>query len=180
MIRLPARIDLIKRLPAGSVVAEVGVLRGDFSAEILSCPNVTHLYLIDAWVKQNPRVYTDTCNDLNHDDNMRVVKERFAGERVTVIRGFSDDVALENTDIPPLDAVFIDSNHRFQFVLQDLILWEKRLKPTGILMGHDYTTYEALNFGTIKAVAEFCGHYPWELEVVTCEGDWPSFCLKRR
>lgn len=134
--------------------------------------------------KQNPRIYTDTCNDLNHDDNLRVVRQRFAREvgqgRVTIIQGFSDEVATEDYGLPELDAVFIDSNHRYQFVLQDLILWEKKLKPTGILMGHDYTDYKPLNFGTIPAVAEFCAHYPWELDVVTQEEDWPSFCLKRR
>lgn len=181
MTYLPSRLDLIKRLPPGAIIAEVGVLFGDFSGEILTTP-VSRLYLVDPWARQDPTVYTDTWNEFDMAIPLARVRSRFAEEiaagRVVVIQGFSAEVATNDQIIPPLDGVFIDGNHLFDYVLQDLLLWEKRLKSTGTIMGHDYIRHT--DFGVIEAVAEFCRLRPWEIEFLTQEHDWPSYCLKRR
>ena len=36
-----------------------------------------------------------------------------------------------------IDCVFIDGDHRYQFVKQDIELWRAKLKPGGWLTGHD-------------------------------------------
>ena len=176
---LPCRLDLIKRLPPGSDIAEVGVLWGDFSKEILTTP-VAHLYLVDPWRKLPG--YTDTWNDFPLEACLarvhRDLAPQLASGRVEIHRGTSADIAAYDKTIPPLDAVFIDGNHLKEFVLEDLLLWEKRLKPTGILMGHDYIRHT--DFGVIEACETFCKERPWEIEFLTKETDWPSYQLKRR
>ena len=172
------RLDLIKRLPPNSSVAEIGVLFGDFSAEILTT-SVARLYLVDPWIAAPD--YTDTWKDFPLDQAYRKVRARFNREivsgRVKLIRLPSANAAV-NADIPPLDAVFIDADHTYLHVLQDLMLWEKRLKPGGVLMGHDYL--EHADWGVIRACETFCHSSAWELDCVTHEKDWPSFCLRRR
>lgn len=37
-----------------------------------------------------------------------------------------------------LDFVYIDGNHSFQHVVNDLCEWEKKVKVGGIVAGHDY------------------------------------------
>jgi len=45
------RSDLYKLLPEDSVIAELGVAEGYFSADILRWANVKKLYCVDAWGK---------------------------------------------------------------------------------------------------------------------------------
>lgn len=56
---------------------------------------------------------------------------------VTLIVGRSMHVARL---FPPgsVDFVFIDAGHDFQNVLSDLAVWWPRIKPGGVLAGHDY------------------------------------------
>ena len=38
-----------------------------------------------------------------------------------------------------LDIVFIDGNHKYQPVLDDIEAWYPQIRPGGLLCGHDYS-----------------------------------------
>lgn len=59
------------------------------------------------------------------------------GDRFELIRAFSAEVA-DRIDGESVDFVFIDGNHRFQFVLDDLRNYWPKVAPGGYLCGHDY------------------------------------------
>jgi hypothetical protein len=46
--------------------------------------------------------------------------------------------ALEGFPDNSLDFVFIDGNHSFPYVAEDIFYWEKKVRPGGIVSGHDY------------------------------------------
>ena len=184
MITLPTRIDLIKMQPAGSIGAEIGTWRGYFAIEILNATRVGKLYLVDAWKKQLG--YVDPLSDTDHEANLRECKRHIRGHlpsgRVVIVRGTSTEVAEHNRSIPPLDWAYIDADHGYDPCLADLIAWSKRLKPGGMLMGHDFTDNEQAkkwNFGVIPAVTKFCADYGWEMTHLTNE-DFASYCLKQK
>lgn len=63
------------------------------------------------------------------------------------------------------DAIFIDANHNFQFVKEDIEAWYKKLNNDGILIGHDFD-YPNLP-GIRKAVElEFKDNYNLEDDYV--------------
>jgi hypothetical protein len=37
-----------------------------------------------------------------------------------------------------LDFVYIDGNHTFRYVAEDIVEWEKIVRPGGAVAGHDY------------------------------------------
>jgi len=39
-----------------------------------------------------------------------------------------------------LDFVYIDGNHDYDFVMLDILLWQRKVKPGGMVSGHDYQT----------------------------------------
>jgi len=41
-----------------------------------------------------------------------------------------------------LDFVYIDANHRFDYVMEDIIHWSKKVRPGGIVSGHDYWNWK--------------------------------------
>jgi hypothetical protein len=178
---VPKRIDLIRQRPPGSIGAEIGVWRGYFSVEILQHTRVRKLYLVDAW-KPQPS-YNDPLTDTDHEANLAETKHHLRGMhgRWEIVRGTSTEVAANDKTIPPLDWAYIDADHSYEACLADLKAWEKRLKPTGVLMGHDYTNNnqaQKWNFGVIPAVTDFCKEHGWRLEYLSDE-DFASYSLIR-
>ena len=136
---------------------EVGVLRGEFSAQLLKDWD-GKLYLVDSW--KHLEDYKDVSNvdDASHEDNYQFVKQRFAGNiNVVIIRKLSAEAASDFTD-GSLDWVYIDANHSYEAVKADLAVWYPKIRSGGIIAGHDYfndTDHVAGNFGVEKAVKEF-------------------------
>lgn len=177
------RIDLIKMLPEGAIMAEVGVWRGYFSIEILNSTKVSKLYLVDAWKRQIWSKF-EQQSDEQHQKDLAECKRhvRGHGARAVIVRGTSVEVARDDKTIPPLDGVFIDACHEYDFVMEDLTWWATRLKPTGVLMGHDYTDNadaKKWGFGVIQAVNDFCENNGWEITHLTNE-DFASYRLQRK
>ncbi len=182
----PSRLAMIQELAPGAVGVEVGVYRADFSEQILKNTNVRHLYLVDPWVKQAD--YKDTINDEDQEAHCRETLRKVTGfisdKRCTLIRGFSAKVA-NDMQIPPLDFAFIDAYHAYEAALEDITLWSKRLKPTGVLFAHDY--FEGPSYGhdghvwysgVVKACADFCKEYGWEVTGISAEA-LPTAKLER-
>ena len=60
-----------------------------------------------------------------------------------------------------LDFVYIDGNHHFDFVMQDIIEWSKKVRAGGVVSGHDY--YRFRNAGVVDAVNTYThAHQIWE------------------
>ncbi len=186
----PTRLAMIQEFRPGSLGAEIGVYRGDFSREILTDTKVGHLYLVDPWVKQPD--YKDTINEEDQNghfqETMRKVTPFIHNGHCTVIRDFSANVAKTDKTIPPLDWVFIDAYHAYEAALEDITLWSKRLKnaPFGTIFAHDY--FEGPKYGhqghawysgVVKACADFCAAEGWEVTGITTE-DLPTARLERK
>ena len=82
-------------------------------------------------------------------------------------------LSITNDDIPDgsLDAVFIDGDHSYEAVIQDLPFWWKKLKTGGWLLGDDYASCCP---GTTKAVDEFTSINNLKIEFLT-KGDGHSY-----
>ncbi|CAL1154174.1 unnamed protein product, partial [Cladocopium goreaui] len=74
------------------------------------------------------------------------------------------DVAHQELPDASLDLVFIDGDHRYQTVVDDLRLWSPKVAPGGCLAGHDF----GLNgLGVIRAVSEFALRHNATIRVQT-------------
>lgn len=121
-------LENIKRLKG----AEIGVGNGKHALRILKNLDVVKLYLIDPYV---------------HYDNYkgkRALKERAAkntlrnwSDRIVWIKKFSDDAASHIKD-GELDFVYIDGNHGYKYVLNDIKNYYNKVKDGGLICGHDY------------------------------------------
>ena len=164
------RNDMVKELvKPGSVGVEVGVWRAEFSVEILkSIPR--KLYLVDAWENYPAYASDKFFSNGNHAENLKHTMDIVApfGNQVSVIQGFSSEVALRYP-FEPLDWVYLDANHTYPFTFIDLVAWSLRLAPNGIIMGHDYIHRDYENFGVIPAVNEFCQRFNWKIEYLAVE-----------
>lgn len=117
------------------VGAEIGVERGLFSERLCKVIPGLKLYSIDAWSPY--RDYRIHVSREKLDGFYEVAKERLAPYNATLIREFSTKAA-EKFEDGSLDFVYIDANHDFSHVTEDINAWARKVRPGGIVSGHDY------------------------------------------
>lgn len=127
--------DLLHELDF-KIGVEVGVAAGEYSLTLCKANPQMKIYGIDPWepykdyrdyTKRSTfeKLYLDSRQRLDQFGNYQFVK-KFSMEAVK-------DFANES-----IDFVYIDANHNFQNVTNDIVEWGKRLKRGGIISGHDY------------------------------------------
>jgi predicted O-methyltransferase YrrM len=129
---------------------EVGVYRASFTQTLASRARNMEIIGVDAWTTYDG--YKDY--EPNHLETEAYRDAHIRAERwpnIKLIKGWSKDIAPTIED-NSLDYLFIDANHEYAWVVEDLHLWAKKVKPGGIVMGHDYFVMKKLNFGVIQAV----------------------------
>lgn len=80
-----------------------------------------------------------------------------------------------------LDWVYIDAMHDYENVRADLFAFAPKVKPGGLIFGHDFSNNRISrrrNCGVVPAVLEFSGQGGFKLAVVTNENH-PSYVLAR-
>lgn len=116
--------------------AEIGVWEGKF-AETLCRPNPgLSLTCVDPW--QTMPDYKEGKNtQARMADAFRSARRRLMPFSCEFLKMTSVDAADRVKD-GSLDFVYIDGNHLFEHVLQDLKRWVPKVRTGGIVAGHDY------------------------------------------
>jgi len=155
--------------------AEIGVWRAFFSETILSRWHGKKLYLIDPYTEYNSYTHNMSWDNTAHKKNYAIAVEsmekQFPGRHEFIIK-FSADAANMFKD-GQLDFVYIDGNHSYKFVKEDLQLWVPKVKIGGLVSGHDFINLEKKGFGVKRAVMEFMAERQETLYVDRSK--WPTW-----
>lgn len=158
------------------VIAELGVYWAEFSRQIMSTP-YSKLYLVDVWSGFASSADKDGRNNTEDWDTfgtyMRLVNEFSDKQNIQVIRGRTADF-LKHLPDNYLDCVYIDSDHSYPTVIEELRLSLKKVNPGGWITGHDYVD---LTPGVIQAVDEFLKETGFKMEYLTEDG-CPSYFIR--
>lgn len=124
--------------------AEVGVEVGVFEANytIKLAESGAHIYGVDPWV--NYRDYTYGLGGRTPLRERRARKRVEGIENITLLKETSME-AVERFEEDSIDFVYIDGNHQFKYIAEDMYEWWKRLKPGGVMAGHDYAYFKQKN-----------------------------------
>ena len=115
------------------VGAEIGVYKGEFSEKF--CKAGLKLYAIDPGLPE----HLDKSRGPNRLEFLYEYTKRVLTPypNCTIIRKTSMEAALDFED-NSLDFVYIDANHGFRYIAEDLWEWSKKVKKGGVISGHDY------------------------------------------
>jgi predicted O-methyltransferase YrrM len=122
--------------------AEIGVAKGEFS--LVMCRKIANLELlcIDPWEKYDyDRSGTAFWCNINPEEDHNVTLDNLSGQNVTILKMCSME-AIKRIPEGALDFVYIDANHYYEYVKQDLVEWGKRVRLGGVISGHDYLNNE--------------------------------------
>jgi hypothetical protein len=152
-------VELLKDRPHASG-AEIGVKKADASAFLLAkLPGLRILYCVDPWEYYPGMELGCTKHgrwpnpEMSEGDYLAALR-RLApfGDRARILRLKSSEAAPLVPDAS-LDFVFIDANHAYEFVREDIALWTPKVRPGGIVSGHDYS-FRAEIWGVRRAADE--------------------------
>lgn len=130
---------------------EVGTDQGLF-AEVLCQDNPNlELHCVDPWITDayEPEA-SGVVGDQNYfNDRYNETVERLKPYNCNLIRKTSME-ALEDFEDNSLDFVYIDANHDFLNFIKDLHYWMKKVRPGGIISGHDFAYFSYKKFNHVK------------------------------
>ena len=147
---------------------EIGVFEGDYSGIIL-LSNPKKLYLLDCWETQVGEYQKDPLNWKNFSECYQLVLSKYKHlPNVEIVKKYSHDFVNEIPD-SYFDFIYLDANHTYNAVLQDLKSWYPKIKKGGIFAGHDYFYNENIPWVQVKpAVLDFLGREPDYMSLDHC------------
>jgi len=157
----------IKNVPSNKEIigCEIGVRLGDNALRILNNLSIKRLYLIDPYI-----------NATSIDDGKKVISSEKAFERCKQkLSAFSEKCVFlrcSSTDgvkkiSEKLDFAYIDGNHSYGCVKDDLLNFWEKIKPNGVLGGHDFEPRYWND--VVKAVLEFGNKINQPVKFEGCE-----------
>jgi hypothetical protein len=162
---------------------EVGTCWGSFSKFIIKHLPYSVLFCVDPYRIFEKYEYIDALNvtsqeNLNKKFNtVNAELTRLSNGRCKILRVTSQQAASFVKD-DSAAFVYIDANHEYKHVKEDILIWSKKVKPGGILAGDDVESMElrhnsmgnvtnvfksgAFNVcGVHKALIDIRAEHPW-------------------
>ncbi len=143
-------------------IAEVGVRGGDHLQSLLRS-EPEELFAVDLWEDDGVLGHNDAKFSQAQIEQCygKVLELAAKFPCIRVRKGRSIDVAREFAD-KSLDFVYIDADHSFAGVANDIGGWWPKTRAGGVLAGHDYVLRKnahGMEFGVVQAVHEFLGRH---------------------
>ena len=177
-IGLDDLVDYVN-LPADAEVAEVGVYRGE-SCRIWA-ENYRTVWAIDPWwenvtwaPKLSNAAQLNKAISLGIENLSDLFTVDIEKDFDTMCKSYPNINKIKATsataaslfDNHSLDMVYIDGDHSYLSVMEDLSLWINKIKESGWIAGHDYSSEFHPN--VIKAVNDYLG----EPDEVFIDSSW--------
>lgn len=164
--------EILKRIDGveSPVGVEIGVFAGDTSCRLLQHPTLT-LYMVDSWEGGGDAYAAEsgdwharlTLDQQTSYERMARKAVEAAGPRARIVKARSAEAAESFPDAM-LDFAFIDADHSYEGCAADIAAWLPKVKPGGVIGGHDYDNHDFPGFGVNRAVDEFCSAHGLALE----------------
>lgn len=141
---------MVQNCRDNGTIVELGAWKGRSSAflvvEAKNKSKDIQVHIVDTW--QGSQEHTDSMKDGLYEkfiSNMAPLNGLYTAHRMT------SNEASRLFEDGSLDGVFIDADHSYEAVRQDIQNWLPKIRSGGILAGHDYiSTFP----GVVKAVNE--------------------------
>ena len=115
--------------------AEIGVHKGAFTEKF--CKAGFKMFAIDPWKAYSGAGRSQQAQERQDFLYGHTQRTLAPYKDCTIIRKSSMD-ALNDFKDGSLDFVYLDGDHSFPFIAQDIYYWYKKVRKGGVLAGHDY------------------------------------------
>jgi predicted O-methyltransferase YrrM len=141
--------NLVNKIPDNGIFVEGGAWLGKSSSYLCDlAKDRINVYIVDAWnySKKEMEISYPLAKEM---DIYQIFLENMGDRKFTQIRKESIEASKDFED-ESCDVVFIDMDHSYEAVKQDLMHWFPKVKRGGYIAGHD-VDWE----GVSRAINEF-------------------------
>ena len=131
---------------------EIGTDHGKYAQQLCEGIPGLNLFCVDPYLPYIEGEENHTQEEVNQI--YQEAKTRLESYSVHILRQTSMQAA-KGIISNQLDFVFIDGNHEYSYVLEDITERTKKVKPGGIVAGHDYKEDPVRKYGVIEAVKKY-------------------------
>ncbi len=156
--------------------AELGVFIGDFSKAIYEYCDPIQLDLVDIFPNFACSGDKDG-NNIVHRNLSSIPSELsnyFNDNKVRIYKMTTSEYLTSRSE--KIDCVYIDADHSYHSVKNDLLLSYDVVSKNGLICGHDYCKIKYP--GVVQAVSEFCQEKKLNIEFISNCG-LPTFAIRR-
>jgi hypothetical protein len=153
-VLLTDRLEMLRRLPRGGRICELGTLRGDFARAILDTVAPDELHLVD--------IHFGLCRP-----------DVLADPRIRRHEMLTTDF-LAGREAGAFDWIYVDADHGYDAVVRDIAAAKGRVKPGGLLVFNDFARIVRPGlgvFGVHQAVSEFLAAEGWPVAYFCFQGE---------
>lgn len=164
----------------GMLAVELGTYTGRSALAML--PTIAraggHLYCVD-WFRGNVGVEAEIGPSYRDHDILAVLRKNLAEagylDRVTIVVDQTTPAArclAPRFDDQTVDVLFVDADHRYSAVKADLEAWLPKMRPGGLVFGHDFEAHlHELDPELVRAHGEsdFVGGFHYGVIRAVCE-----------
>lgn len=152
-------LELLDATPEGGTFVELGCYKGKSTSfigvEIHKQKRDINFFAVDSF--EGATNSTDE-NEVKAYIGISEIEEAYTnnvepiGNKISTIISLSHEASQYFED-GSVNCLFIDAGHSYEAVKKDIDCWLPKMKPNGIIVGHDYTAWEGVN----QAVTEIFG-----------------------
>lgn len=137
--RIDIPLWLASRGMFGNAV-EIGVCQGAFAHGVLKIWKCSQYVMVDPWRSQDKTIYKEKHDNVDFEQAYKACLELTKSFSNAVTMRMLSERAAAKFPNDHFDWVYIDGNHCYEAVMQDLNCWWPKLKAGGVFSGHDFYT----------------------------------------
>ena len=164
-------------------ILEIGVFKGDFLDYLVKNCNIGSIDAVDLFEGTSCSGDADGNNVVFYDIGLSYLELTEKYKDVSNVKICKENSVkfLQNQEDDIYDIIYIDGDHSYEGVKNDLINSYSKIKNGGYIMGHDYEmnmtkTNNIYYFGVKQAVDEFCMNYKQNVIAKALDG-CVSYCI---
>ena len=153
-------------LMENAVAGELGVLKGDFSQQIIQSLKPARLHLVDPWYLQGPEWPWESGDRSTIHALTGILKDfekELTSGQVVLNIGYDQDVLAALPDAY-FDWAYLDTTHAYAQTRTELRLLQRKVKSSGVIAGDDWRPNPMHpHHGVYKAVQELVADGQYEI-----------------
>ena len=158
-------LELLNHCPEDGTFVELGCFKGKSTSfivtEIIKQKRDVSFYAVDSF---EGSTNSSDAKEVEAYNGIRNIENDFKNNTKHLYNYFFtykelSHQAADNFNNKDVDVIFIDAGHSYEAVKKDIEAWLPKMKPNGIIAGHDYNSWA----GVKKAVDEKFGN-PHKIE----------------